>query len=160
MHIFLTGEIQCGKTTIIHKVLALLPQIKATGCCTFSLPLPDGTFAVHLGYLNAPPPEAGDESTMVGLRLGQGGYRAYPAVFETWGVAVIANLGTPDVIVLDDLGGMENQAPRFQQAVLQLLEGDIPVLGVIKPRSLPLPDAVRTHPRVEVITGTVENRDD
>ena len=55
---------------------------------------------------------------------------------------------------------MENEAPRFHRAVLAALDGNIPILGVVKPQKNPLLDAVRAHQRVELITVTRENRDE
>ncbi len=159
MHIFLTGEIQCGKSTLIRRVAALLPQKKIEGCLTFSLLRQDGLSSVHIGPWGGALPLAEDPASMVGLRFGKGRYQAYPAVFEQRGVAILKSLGQGELIILDELGGMENEAPLFRQAVLSLLDGPVPVLGVIKPRSLPLPDAVRAHPRVEVLPVDVHNRE-
>ncbi|MBR4869427.1 MAG: hypothetical protein IKU12_01455, partial [Oscillospiraceae bacterium] len=50
-------------------------------------------------------------------------------------------------------------SPVFQAAVLSALEGPLPVLGVIKPRSTPFLDAVRSHPKVRVLEVTPETRD-
>ena len=50
--------------------------------------------------------------------------------------------------------------PIFQAAVLSALDGKLPVFGVIKPRSTPFLDAVRSHPKVQVLEVTPETRDD
>ena len=55
------------------------------------------------------------------------------------------------LLLMDELGMMENAATLFAQAVSQCLDGAIPILGVVKPRSTPLLDAVRAHPAVQVI---------
>ena len=76
-----------------------------------------------------------------------------------WGVALLEQAGPP-LILMDELGFMENEAHVFQQKVLEILDGNIPVLGVIKPQSFPFLDKVRNHPKVKVLDITTENREE
>ena len=62
-------------------------------------------------------------------------------------------------MLMDELGMMENEAPLFIDQVKRHLDGSIPILGVVKPRSTPLLDAVRAHPAVELITVNESNRE-
>lgn len=158
MHIFLTGEVQCGKSTIIDKVLQLLPQKKVGGFRTFSVLGEDGLFAVYIAAAGKPLPPL-SEDNRVGLRLGKGkGLIGYTEVFERRGVEILADKDA-DIILMDEIGSMENKAHLFRAEVLRLLDGDTPILGVIKPRSLLLPDLVRNHPKVTVFAVTEDNRD-
>ena len=158
MHVFLTGEVQCGKTTIINKVLQLLPHKKVAGFRTFSVMGEDGLFAVYIAAAGKPLP-ALDENNRVGVRMGKGkGLIGYTKVFDSLGVDILGD-SDADIIIMDEIGSMENQAQLFRAAVLRLLDGDTPILGVIKPRSLPLPDQVRYHPKVKVFTVNEDNRE-
>ena len=60
---------------------------------------------------------------------------------------------------MDELGGMEAGAEKFQAEVLRVLKGNLPVLGVIKPTANPFLDAIRSLTEVQLITVTRENRD-
>ena len=157
-HIFLSGPVQCGKSTVIRKTLALLPGVSVDGCLTFSLPLADGVLAVHIGGWRDPAPAAPDRRTMVGLRRTAQGRQAFPLVFDQVGVDILSRL-QGQIYVLDELGGMETQAPAFRRQVMALLQGDTPILGVIKPEPLPLPQDIRSCPGVWEIAVTRENRD-
>jgi nucleoside-triphosphatase THEP1 len=59
-------------------------------------------------------------------------------------------------------------SPRFRDAILRILEGEVAVVGAIVLRSQPpvlslgegFADRVKAHPRVTVRTITMDNRDD
>ena len=84
----------------------------------------------------------------------------YPAVFDTLGVQFLSGPEKPDIIVMDELGLMEKEAYLFQQAVLRALDGETPVLAVVKNRETDFLTAVCAHPRVSVYDVTPENRTD
>lgn len=81
-----------------------------------------------------------------------------PEVFDRIGPGLLS-AERADLLIMDELGTMERQSPAFCGAVLRALDSGVPVLGVIKPRSSDLLDAVRAHPRVKVVTVTRENRE-
>jgi nucleoside-triphosphatase len=88
-----------------------------------------------------------------------------PEVFDEDGVAILraaacaASQSCPALIVMDELGFMESGAPAFRDAVMRVLDGDIPVLGVLRKESVPFLDAVRNHPGARVTEVTKNNRD-
>ena len=84
----------------------------------------------------------------------------YPEVFDAFvpKLAVLPPKGT--IILLDQLGLMENQARSFQKAVLDLLDGDIPVLAAVRLLDTPFLNAVRAHPNALCLRLTAENREE
>lgn len=64
-----------------------------------------------------------------------------------------------DLVVMDEVGFFEGNSPVFQQAILDCLDGEIPVFGVIKPQHTPFLDAIRNHPKVEILWVTEANRE-
>jgi nucleoside-triphosphatase THEP1 len=60
---------------------------------------------------------------------------------------------------MDELGFMELGAPVFRAAVLRALDGEVPVIGVIRLERNPFLDAVRNHPKVAVTEVNESNRD-
>jgi len=60
----------------------------------------------------------------------------------------------------DTLGPAESGAKKFCEAVLAALDGDLPVLGVLQKADTEFLRAVAGHPRVRLVTVTVENRDE
>ena len=61
---------------------------------------------------------------------------------------------------MDECGNLERQAILFQREILDTLDGNIPILGIIKQDSSGWTDCIRNHPRVRIITVTKENRNE
>ncbi len=158
MHIFLTGEPHIGKSTIIQKVLAEL-RILPGGFLTFSgNDAQDGSSDVYIQAAGAKETEL-SPANRIGCRYGNGVYQSFPEIFDTLGVTLLSQTGFP-LILMDELGFMENKACLFQNKVLSVLDQKIPVLGVIKRKPLPFLDSVRNHPQVSLLEITKQNRDE
>lgn len=152
MHVFLTGEVQIGKSTAISRFLASVPEKRVSGFKTVSRPRAgDGTLEV---LLSSPD---GSGAHVAGLRLGSGRYEGYPEVFDKYGPGLLDGAG--DLVLMDEIGFMERHAARFSEAVLRTLDGSTPVLGVIKPKSTALLDEIRARRDVCVIEVNAQNRD-
>lgn len=80
------------------------------------------------------------------------------ARFEKLGCAALKDRDF-DLILMDELGPTEVKAQRFQQAVLDILDGEVPVVGVIQKAESEFLDRIRNHPNVDMIEVTLENRD-
>ena len=159
MHIFLTGEIQIGKSTIIAKTLALL-QLTPGGFMTYfgtNRHCPNKVLYIS----HADKPNIFNEENAVAFFYADKQPRFLPEKFDTYGAELrkSANKGTK-LILMDECGSIERDALIFQQAVLAALADDTPVLGVVKLDSTGWTDQIRNHPRVELITVTRENRDE
>ena len=159
-NLFLTGEVDAGKSTVIRKTLALLPPIVCGGFRTVSAPVSQGALIeVYLEKAWEKTPQ--DLNHLVGTRFGFGRFTAYPKVFDTVGASILAS--EPEgaaLIIMDELGVMENEAPLFRGTVMDALDGELPVLGVIKPKHTVFLDAVRAHERSEIFEVTDGNRDE
>ena len=162
MHIFLMGDVQVGKSTIIKKTLAALKLRDIGGFRSVSVPdLPDGAMSVYLI-------PAGDEHPMmgnwnrVGIRKGCGrGIGKFPEAFERAGVQVLKGAEGMPLILMDEVGRMESAAAQFSERILELLDGSAPILGVVqKIADTKLTNAIRQHPNVRVLTVTKENREE
>lgn len=159
-HIFLTGEVQCGKTTLIRRALAELNIKKPGGFRSISVLsiIPEAYAEVYIiPAAEQRPPLTRDN--LIGIRWKKHAFNAFPQSFDNYGVKLLEAATDAPLMLMDELGMMENRAPRFAAAVLKALDGPIPVLGVVKPMSTPLLDAVRAHPAVETILVNAENRD-
>lgn len=160
-HIFLTGEIQTGKSTLIDRVLAMHPlwQVGGFKTVTASAKAGESRRAVYLlpaGKSDAPCTAC----NLVGIRLGAGQRTAKPEVFDREGVVLLAHSEEADLIVMDELGTMENEALLFQEKVQAVLNGKKSVLGVLKKKETPFLISVRNRPDVRVITLTLEGFDE
>jgi nucleoside-triphosphatase len=156
-HIFLTGEIQVGKSTAIRAFLAK-SRLSADGFLTHIV-RSDGNGALHLARYDTKRGETDDVVTarFVGSPLG---FEIFPEVFDTQGAEFVQTSGLRDLIIMDELGTMEADSPQFISAVLAKLDGTTPILGVVKKREHTFLDAVKNHRNVEVITVDEHNRDE
>ena len=158
MHIFLTGDIQVGKTTIIRRFLSQ-SGLSADGFMTYWEFESCDVQNLYLSSYSADSRPA--ERHLIAHDSGQ--QLVLPenmtSVFDAHGSDILANSGKRDVIVMDELGFLESKAAAFQQAVMRHISGNVPVLGVIKPRQTEFLDGIRAHPNVTVREVTAENRD-
>jgi len=84
-----------------------------------------------------------------------------PDAFDILGVSYLSDIPSNGIVVMDELGFMEANAEQFTTKVMELLDGDVPVLAAVKNRmDIPFLAAVCQHPNASVIQITPENRDE
>ncbi|MEG1584670.1 MAG: nucleoside-triphosphatase, partial [Anaerovorax sp.] len=131
MHIFLTGVPGVGKSTIVSSVVEELHK-EIAGFSTIGEPIVGNNPSNVVMYNLA----AGREDSMiVAHRYGDGRYKGDAPAFDTFGTKTLLDFKEIDLVIMDELGFMENEAYAFQKMVMTVLDGNIPVLGVIKPRN-------------------------
>ncbi len=156
-HIFLTGNIQVGKSTIIQKVIHELDISPGGFRTSWGDPFPDGSSDLFLLGMN----EAPSSGKIIAHRFGSGrGLTVFPEIFDAVGSHLLTEACSSSLIIMDELGFIEKDAAGFQNAVLSTLNGSVPVLGVVRNMQTPFLDQVRTHPNVDVIFVTKENREE
>ncbi|MDL2317796.1 nucleoside-triphosphatase [Eubacteriales bacterium OttesenSCG-928-A19] len=158
MHIFLTGPLQSGKSTLIRHVQSECPG--AGGFYTYFPPEnrwnPDKKL-----YLCKPDENFPIDEGRVVVTFHAGCPTVRTERFDALGAQFLSashRQGCP-LILMDECGRLEQDALRFQKEVLDTLDGDIPVLGVVRHDAGGWTDRVRAHPKVRVLTVSLENRD-
>jgi nucleoside-triphosphatase len=154
-NIFLTGAPSSGKTTVIKKLIALLP-VKARGFYT---------------------EEERDGERRVGFLMkdldGKKAYLAHQDIraanhIRRYGVSIenIESLAVPaiyprenTVIILDEIGKMECFSEKFQAAALAAMDSPNPVIGTIALGGGDFIESIKNRPDIEIIEVTLENRD-
>ncbi|MBI4855927.1 MAG: nucleotide kinase [Acetobacterium woodii] len=159
MHLFLTGEIQIGKTTVVARTLALLNS-RYGGFKTYFGP--DRESEDRCLYLNSAvaPDNYSTESRVVQFRKD-----TRPLVltekFNSTGVELIRTAReNADLIIMDECGNFEQTALDFQRELITTLDQNKPVLGVLKLASSGWTDLIRNHPKVKIITVASQNRNE
>ena len=146
-HLFLTGDKGVGKSTLARCLLAgHTPCGFRTVRVTGVLDRP----SVHLL------PAVGGVPSAENLLFYGGAYSCDR--FDTLGTAALRDRDGEDLL-MDELGFLERDAHRFQEAVLAALKGDQPVLAAVKNRNDPFLQAVRGVPGVRVLYITRKNRE-
>lgn len=158
MHIFLTGEVQVGKSTVVEKTASTLGTPVGGFRSGFG---PDRSEANRWLYLwDASCPPVYDEAHGV-VRFTDRKPEVLINRFNTLGVETLrqAHHKGASLILMDECGRFEGQAVVFQSEIFAALDGAIPVLGVVRQGFHGWLDAIRSHPKVALLTVTPNNRD-
>jgi nucleoside-triphosphatase len=158
MNLLLTGKPGVGKTTVIQKVLSQLER-RPGGFTTQEI----RKGSVRVGF-SIRAVDDGQEGVLARVDLTSpyrvGKYGVNIDDMERVGVAAVRRaLECSDVIIMDEIGRMENYCPSFQRAVLAALDAPLDVLGTLQMRSTPFLDRIRERPDVTVKLVTPQNRD-
>lgn len=157
MHIFLTGMIQSGKSTAINRAL-YAAGIKPLGFRTRPGEYDeDGSSRLYIIPAMQSVP-FGSHNCIADRRSG-GRNKVFTEVFDTEGVDILRK-SEGGLILMDELGFMESNAEEFKAEVFRRLDGDAPILGVVRDRETEFLDAVREHEKVELWWLTEENREE
>lgn len=160
-HIFITGEIQTGKSTAINRALADSDLILGGYRTVGGIRREDGNSYVHL--LRADTYEQLAPHNRALHRkptYGRIHFEINKDVYNTKGVHLLRHLPEGcQLILMDEIGKREKHCASFRKAIFETLDGEIPVLGVVQIRPDDFLDRIRKHPNVDLIHLTKENRD-
>ena len=124
-NLFLTGNKGCGKSTMIAAALGENLG-KAGGFLTVRELGEDGDARAF--WLRHP----GREGGRMIIDYSRQPYTMHPEVFEDLGVRLIEQAYNYDYVVLDEIGGFEILTDPFLEALMELLQSDVPCIGVVK----------------------------
>lgn len=157
MHVFLTGALQVGKSTVVQKATALT-HLALGGFVTFFGP--DRQSLSRRLYLCGVGDAVDCAQRHVAAHFEKGKPVPNPACFDHIGVRLLERArADADLIIMDECGRLERDAQAFQRAVLLALDGAKPVLGVVRLDAGGWTGQILTHPKVRIVTVTEENRD-
>lgn len=157
MHIFLTGELRVGKSTVIDRTVALLGVCPGGFRTYFG---PDREAPCHRLYLcDAGEPRQFDAAHAIAHFRGECPPEFDLPRFEALALAALQKGQAAPLLLMDECGRMEQEARRFQQTVQERLEEQRPILGVVREGAGDWLETIRRHSKVCLITVTRENRD-
>ena len=157
-HIVLWGQRGVGKSTLARRLLEDWSGPVRGFVTRASLPDADGFRSIYLHAADDPTPME-QTCNRIG-RTNRTEHTMWPEVFNGLGVKLLrAEPGS--LILMDELGFLEQDAADFRRQVLRCLDGNIPVLAVIKHKThIPFLQEIRSHPRVQLYQVTEENRNE
>lgn len=154
-HVFLTGERGAGKSRTALRAA----EMSGRPCYGF-LTRFGGENRQRSALYMVPPyaPEQMDEAHLAAVRK-DGRMRALPGRFDLLGTALLreAEAHPEGLILMDELGHLEKDAKDFQAEIQRCLDGEIPVIGVLR-RDQAWHRFILEHPRVLVLTVNEEDR--
>ncbi len=162
MIVFLTGDRQIGKSTAIQRFLKAFPQLclggfftRSAGMDVYMLPA-----SASSSVLLSEDPSGETFSAAGGFPVGKRRIGGFPELFDTKGAELLRNSENADLIILDEIGWMEEKADVYSSEILRLVHSGKNILGVIrKGCSTKLCQELRSLPSVKILELNESNRD-
>ncbi|MBR5287526.1 MAG: hypothetical protein IKU34_02910 [Clostridia bacterium] len=158
-HLFLTGDKQVGKSTLLRRLIDAR-QLDCAGFETqaFYMNGERRGFTLH-GRVEMPPYE---NDCICCVRIGEKKAAPVPEAFSQNGVDILQkSLESANAyILMDEIGRLESRSEAFCAQVLQTLDGEKRVLGVLQKCSSTLVEQISARNDVTVITVTPDNREE
>lgn len=164
-HILVCGRRQAGKTTLVNRVVEAIDRPVYGFRTKASEPDENGVRHVYMypAGKNVSPDDPGNMTpeNHIGDTCGKV-LDVNTEVFDRLGVSLIREAKEDGVLIMDELGFMEENAKEFSSAVLAALDSDFPILATVKDtdKRCGFLEAVRNHPRAELLMIDEENRDE
>lgn len=153
-HVFLTGERQVGKSTLMNQVLCFLKQ-NPSGFVTRPYYIEERVKGYYLHSLV--PCKENDMPISIRHQAS-----AIPILssFNEFGTLVLQHSRKDEssLILMDELGVLEEEAEAFKAEVLACLDGEKRVVGIIKKADSPFLHQIRTRKDTSVLELTANNR--
>lgn len=157
MKILLCGDINSGKSTLIQKLVSDIGR-KPRGYITVRMPEDeDGVSHVYLYDISSPPKKI--EDAQVIMRIRGKNYERHPEYMSSIAAPILESIPEGSLVVLDELGTLEEHEERFKAAVMKILSGRYDVLASVKAQNTDFLRDIRRHPDCELYIITPENRD-
>ena len=155
LNLFLRGELQVGKSTAIKKILGNIKQAYG-GFKTFCSSVIDLRFNVYICSVNEPI-YMEKQNCVACCKIG-GKPEQYSYIFDTVGVKLLKS-SNENIIVMDELGFLENNSRLFQKAVMEKIDSSAVVIGAIKKIEIPWINEIQKRKDTIIIDLTLNNRE-
>jgi len=156
MKIFLYGKKGAGKSTIVEKALEDF-EGRIAGFATKKIVTGENDANVYIFSFDDKEKKL-NEKNIVGICGETSILESYPENFDTTGVELLRLEEKPDIIVMDELGILERKAEKFKIRVMEILDTDIRILGVLKDKSEEFLNAIKNRGDVVAFEVTKNNR--
>jgi nucleoside-triphosphatase len=157
-NLLLTGPPRVGKTTLVVRVLDVLPPATACGFFTRELRRDGRRVGFSVETLAGQTAVLAHVDLRSPYRLGR--YRVDLAAFEAVALPAIdpERVSAP-LIVIDEVGKMECFSDRFRELVVAAMGSDRVVLATVPIRSDRFIESLKVSPDVTLLDVTTQNRD-
>ena len=157
-HLFLTGEKKAGKSTLLRKALDAL-DLHPAGFETRPYQI-SGRFMGFCMHATGPLPEGYENDNPISVLPMPCSPVPIPAIFDGFGADLLtAAREAGPLILMDELGSLERNAYRFQEAVRTCLDSPCHVVGVLKKCDQEMIRRIAAREDTVVFTVTPENRE-
>lgn len=152
-NLFLTAPSGTGKSTIIKKVLCNLNISIGGFQVNRHLTKKDKIYFDMISFLD------GKGNNLIGECIKNKKATPNLYTFETKGVEILnTSLKNSDLIILDEIGFLEENAENFKSSIRKVLNSDKVVLGVLKEFDSPFLNELRNRKDIFILKVTLNNR--
>lgn len=146
MHVLLIGRPNSGKSELIRHITKRLnkPLFGYETVKEDTLAVEGKGSPIYIYEIGKPPIQTADN--LAGWCLDHHA-TTFPEAFTSFAPKLCRSVPDNHLIVLDEIGSMESKSPAFCDAILSVLDGDVPVIAAVRDKDTPLLRAVRSHPK-------------
>ncbi|MDO4483297.1 MAG: nucleoside-triphosphatase [Clostridia bacterium] len=157
-HLFLTGRKQVGKSTLLNKVMEAC-GLDVTGFRTCPIYIGEAKRGYSMHAFCDVPDWMND--FIICARVGEQRIVAVPDAFDRNGTALLQACRRENKrwFLMDEIGKAENKSPAYCHEILDILDSDIHVLGILQDCRSELVAQIKAREDVWLITVDEENRD-
>lgn len=157
-HIVIAGQRQVGKSTLVNRLLTDCEKSIYGFRTAKGGSLDEGYRSFYMHPANGLEKKESGEN-LIGKSNGVN-RTFYAETFDNYGVKCLD--AKPDgIILMDELGFMENDAELFKAKVIECLDGDIPVIATVKAGiDTDFLNSIINHPKADVYYIKKDNRDE
>ena len=162
-HIFLTGRIQVGKSTLLYRVLSDLENqqgntLEYDGFRTYFDFRKSEFKKLYMERYTSD--ETVDCAKYCMIQFLEGRPQMQTLAYETEGIEILSSLDTKKLLIFDECGKFERNSTGFIKKMAEILDGDTHGFGVLrKDDSIQWLQDIANRDDVCVIEVTEENRD-
>lgn len=155
MNIFLTGQIQIGKSTVLSKTLSLLEynlKPKFGGFNTFHIKESRDVFIAEYGKNKI------IDNTHKIATWKHNCMEPHNEIFNSLGVEFLKRAQTSDYIIMDELGFLEKEADDFKKMVFNCLSNHKYCIGILRKANIAWHEPIYKQKDTKIIEVTLANR--
>lgn len=154
MLVFVTGGKGVGKSTLVNHCLAGWKG-DVQGFRSFKQATGTRTAAIYFTPIGQP------AARHILGRVHNGEKQFFPEILESTGVQTLSEITSARhcLVVLDEIGHIESNAPRFQREIERVLRLGLPVLAVLRQEDTPFLHKLFTWQGAHILTLTPHNRE-
>lgn len=158
MKILLCGDINSGKSTLIERLAVDIGE-PVRGYITVRMPENGNGISYVYLYDAAKPPERIEDAQVI-MALSAKGVERHPEYMSSIAAPLLESIPEGSLVVMDEIGTLEDNEERFKAAVMRILSGNYSVLASVKAKNTRFLRDVRSAPGCELYIITPENRND
>lgn len=154
-NIFLTGQIQIGKSTVLQKTLDIIKtnyNYRFGGFRTYKT---NPNRDVYIREFNEPVQADNEHKIATWLHNKM---ESHNEVLNNFSQILLQSANNADIIVLDELGFLEKNAEDFKNAVFECLNGSKPCVGILRKADIPWQIPIYNDKNTIITEVTLANR--